>query len=132
MRHANDVVNVGQRVLEHLVHDDAAHVGEAVEGVLGEAGLEAHGAGVQDGLVAQAGRRLVAVHNVHALADKDVAKDGEEAVVRRQGRGAVQDQRREVVHLDAVGQEPHALAVSVRVRDNDHLSSHAPDERGWA
>lgn len=68
--------------------------------------------------VAQAG---VAVDNLDALADADVAEDGEEREDGGEGSGAVHDEEGHVVDLEAVGEVADAFAVVVRMGDDDDL-----------
>lgn len=116
---ADDMVDVAEGELEQLVGEDAGGVGKAKERVVGEDGAQAHGARMQDGLVAQVAEAAVAVDDVDLLADDNVAEHGEEGEDGGEGRGAVDDEKWHIVHLDAVGQVAHALAVGVFVRDDD-------------
>lgn len=115
------MVDIAQGELEQLVGEDAGGVGKAKQGVVGEDGADAHGAGVQRGLPAHAAQGGVAVDDVDVLADDDVAEDWEEGEDGGQGGGAVDDPEGHVVDLEAVGQVAHALAVFVGVRDDDDL-----------
>lgn len=115
------VVYVAEGELEHLVGEDAGGVGEAEERVVGEDGAQAHGAGVEDPLVAEAAQAAVAVDDLDALADADVAEDGEEGEDGGKGGLAVDDEEGHVVDLEAVGQVADALAVVVGVGDDDDL-----------
>ncbi|KAL1844434.1 hypothetical protein VTK73DRAFT_2564 [Phialemonium thermophilum] len=124
--HADNVVHVAQGKLEKLVGQDAARIGKAKEGVVGEDGAQAHGAGVQDSLVAEAAETGVAVDDLDALAQHDVAEDGEEGEDAGEGGAAVDDQEGHVVDLEAVGQIAHTRAALVGVGDDDDLVAAVP------
>lgn len=119
--HAYAVVHVAQAELEQLVRQDARRVREPEQRVVGEDGAQAHGPRVQDGLVAEVAQAGVAVDDLDALADADVAEEREEGEDGREGGLAVDDEEGHVVDLEAVGQVAHALAVVVGVRDDDDL-----------
>lgn len=78
MRDANNVIDVTERELEHLVCENGAGVGESKEGVICEDGFEAHCFGVEDCFVAEGGEGCVGVDDGDTFADHDVAEDGEE------------------------------------------------------
>ena len=115
------MVYVTQGELEQLVGENAGGVGEAKQTVVGEAGAQPHGAGVQDGLVAQGAQTGMAVNNLDALAQHNLAENGEEGEDRRHGRLAVDDEEGNVVHLEPVGQVSHARPRAVLVCDDDDL-----------
>lgn len=118
---ANDVVDVAEGELEQLVGQDTGSVCEAKETVVGEDGAQAHGAGVENGLVAQTAETGMAVDNVDALADDYVAEDGEEGEDGGEGRLAVHDKEGHVVDLEPIGQVAHSAAAVVLMRDDDDL-----------
>ena len=124
---ADDVVDVAQRELEQLVHQDAGGVREAEELVVGEARRDAHRARVKDRLVREVRECLVAVHDVDALADDRVVEHREGAVDRRQAVAVVEGLLRDVVDLQAVRQPAHPRALAVGVRHHHDLVA-APDQ----
>lgn len=115
------MVHVAERKLEQLVGQDARRVCKPKERMIRKDGTQAHGAGVQDALVAQTTEAPMAVDNLDALADADVPQHGEEGEDGGEGGVAVDDEEGHVVDLEAVGEVAHALAVAVRVRDDDDL-----------
>lgn len=84
-------------------------------------GPQAHGPRVEDGLVAQAAQAGMAVDDVDALAQDNVAEDGKEGEDGREAGGAVEDKKWDVVNLEAVGEIAHAGAALVGVGDDDDL-----------
>lgn len=76
--------------------------GIAGGGGLGAFHLVAHRLRVEEGLLAEVGRRLVAVHDVDALAEEDVAQQRQEEEAGRQrdgARGQLHPLEGDVVHL---------------------------------
>lgn len=74
----NDMVDIAQGKLEQLVGEDAGSIGKAKEGVVGEDGPDAHGAGVQGGFPTEIAERGMSVYDVDLLTDDDIPKDWEE------------------------------------------------------
>lgn len=89
--------------------------------MIGKGGAQAHGAGVEDGLVAETAETSMAMDNLDALADANVSEDGEEGEDGGKGGVAIDLEEGHVVDLDAVGQIADALAVVVGVSDDDDL-----------
>lgn len=77
MTDANDVVHITQCKLEQFVGKDAGRVCKTEQTVIGKDGAQAHGASVQDGLVAETAKTCVAVYNLNVLADDNIPEDGE-------------------------------------------------------
>lgn len=65
----------------------------------------------------------MSVYDSNALADYDVAEDGEEGEDGREGRLAVNDPERDVVDFEAVGQVSNAFSTIVRMCDDDDFVS---------
>lgn len=79
---------------------------------------------MQDGLVTEAAQAGVAMDDLDLLSDYDVAKDREKGEDSWHGGLSVDDQKRDMVDLQAVGQVAHSGPTLVRVRDdNDFVSS---------
>lgn len=87
--------------------------------MIGEDGAQAHGTAVEDALVTQTAEAAMAVDDLDALADEDVAEDGEAGEHRGEGGVAVDDEEGHMVDLEAVGEVADALAVVVGVGDDD-------------
>ena len=82
-----------------------------------------HGSSMQYGLIAQAAETSMSVYDFDALADHDVAKDGEEREDGRKGGLSVDDQKRDVVDLEAICEVSHTSPTSVGMSDDNHLVS---------
>lgn len=89
--------------------------------MVSEDGTQAHGAGMQDGLMAQAAQTGMAVNDLDLLTDDNVAEDGEEGEDGRKGGLAIDDKEGHVVDLEAVGQVADASATLVLMGDDDDL-----------
>ena len=119
---AHDVVRVGEREAQQLVRQNAAHVREAKERVVGEHGAQAEARRVEEALVRHARERLVRVHDLGALAHEDRTEQREER--KKVGQRVLPGDHleRHVVHLEPARQVAHACAVwRVRVGHDDHL-----------
>jgi hypothetical protein len=121
MADADGMVDIAQCELEKLVCEDAACVREAEQTVVRKDGPQTHGPGMQYRLIAQTAQTGMAVYDLDALPNDDVAEDGKEGEDGRKGRLAVYDQKGHVVDFEAIGEVPHASPASVGVSDDDHL-----------
>lgn len=63
----------------------------------------------------------MAVHYLDALADDDIAEDGEEREDGWKGRLAVDDEEGHVVDFKAVGKVAHTCTAGVGMRNHNHL-----------
>lgn len=123
MADTDDMVNVAQGELEQLVGQDAPSICEAKEAMICKNGPQTHGARMQDGLMTQATKTGMSVYNLDALADYNVAKDGEEGEDGGEGRLAIDDPEGNVVDLEAIGQVSHAFSACVGMcNDNNFMS----------
>jgi hypothetical protein len=119
MADADGMVDIAQSKLEELVGEDAACVGKAKQTVVRENGPQTHGPGMQYSLIAQTAQTGMSVYDLDALANDDVAEDGEEGEDGRKGGLAVYNEKRYVVDFEAIGEVPHARPASVSVGDDD-------------
>ena len=74
---------------------------------------------MKNGLVAQVAKTSMAVDNLDLFADDDVAEDGEEGKDGGKRRFAVDDEERDVVDLETIGQVSDACAAGVCVGYDD-------------
>ena len=65
----------------------------------------------------------MSVYDFDALADYNVAEDGEEGEDGRKGRLAIDDEEWDVVDLEAIGQVTNACSASIGMCDDDDLVS---------
>jgi hypothetical protein len=79
---------------------------------------------MQNSFVAQATKTSMAMYNLDALADHNVAEDGEEGEDGGERRLAVDDQEWDVVDLEAIRKVSHACSAGIGVgNDNDLVAS---------
>lgn len=123
MADTDDMVNVAQGKLEQLVGQDAPSIGEAEETVVCKDSPQAHGARMEDGLMAQATKTGMSVYNLDALADYNIAKDGEEGEDGGEGCLAIDDPEGDVVDLEAIGQVSHAFPAGIGMCDDNNFMS---------
>jgi hypothetical protein len=115
------MVNVAERKLEQLICQDTRGISKAKERMVGKDGPQPHGPRMQVGLVTHAAQAAVAVDNLDALANEDVAHDGEPGEDGGEGGVTVDDEEGDVVDLEAVHEVADALAVIVGVGDDNDL-----------
>ena len=127
MAHADCMVYITQAELQQLVGKDASGIGKTKEGMVCVDSPQTHGPGVEDGLVAKAAQAGVAMHNIDALAQDDVAKDGEEGKDGGKAGGPVDDEEGNMVDLESIGEIAHAGAALVSVSDDDDLVAPVPE-----
>lgn len=84
-------------------------------------GTQTHGAGMQNGFVAQAAQTGMAVDDLNLLADDNVAEDGKEGKDSREGGLAVDDKKGHMIDLEAIGQVANASATLVLMCDDNDL-----------
>lgn len=69
----------------------------------------------------------MAVHNIDALAQDDVAKNREEGEDGGEAGGPVNDEKRDMVDLESIGEIAHASTAVIRVSDDDDFVSPVPE-----
>lgn len=121
MAHADDMVHITETELEELVCKYAGCIGETKERMVRIDCPQAHGPRVEDGLVAQAAQAGMAVHDVDALAQDDVAENGKEGEDSRKAGRPVENKKGHVVDFKTIGEIAHAGAALVSVGDDDDL-----------
>lgn len=124
MAHADTMINITQCKLEEFVGENGSSVGEAKQRVISKGSAQAHGAGVEDGLVAKTAETAMAMNNLDAFSDANVSEDGKEGEDGGKGGVAIDLEEGHVVDLDAVGEIADALAVVVGMSyDNDLVAA---------
>lgn len=122
MAHADAMIYITERKLEQLVGQDTRRVRKPKQRMIRKRRPEAHGARMQDSLITKTAQASMPVHNLNLLTDANIAKYGKERKDGRKGGLAVDDEKGDVVDLEAVGEVAHALpAVVVGVCDDDDL-----------
>lgn len=91
--------------------------------MIGEDGMEAHGPRVENALVAKVAETSMAVYDLNLFADEDVSKDRKAAKNGGKGGAAVDDQMRDMVDLESVGEVADSSSgrVFVSMGDDDDL-----------
>jgi len=103
MRDADDMVDIREGKFEKLVHDNTAGVRKSKEGMIGEAGFEAHGSSMDDGLVTHGGEGLMSMDDRYPFSEDDGSKDGKESIEGGRSGGLEDDQHGNMVDLETVG-----------------------------
>lgn len=109
----DDVVHVAEGELEDLVCQDAGSIRKAKQRVICEDGTQTHGPTMENGLMTQSTQARMAVDNLDLLSDKDVAQDREGREDSREGRGSEDDEERDMIDSNSIGQVAHAAAALV-------------------
>lgn len=117
------MVDITQSELQELVGENAGGVCETEEGVVGEDGAKAHSSCVEDGFMAETTQTGVTVNDLDLLSDDNVAEDREEGEDRGKGALSVDNEKRDMVDLQAVREIAYPCPPFVRVCDDDDLVS---------
>lgn len=103
MRDTDNMIDIREGKFEKLVHDNTAGIRKSKERMVGKAGFEAHGAGMDDGFVTHGGKRLVSMDDGYPFSKDDGSKYGKESVEGGRGGGLEDDQHGDMVDLETVG-----------------------------
>lgn len=121
MTDTDDMVHITEGKLEQLVRQDGTCIGKAEQRMVRKHGAQPHGARMQNRLMAETAQTGVAMHDLDLLADDNVAEDGEEGEDGGHGRFPVDDEERDMVDLESVGEVADPGAALVRMGDDDNL-----------
>lgn len=92
--------------------------------MVGEDCSQSHRSTMQHGLLAETAQAGVAMDDLDAFPQDDISKKGEKGENGGEGGRAVDDGKRTMVDLDAIGQVAYPLPILVGVSyDNDLVSS---------
>lgn len=89
--------------------------------MIGEDGPQSHGPGMQYRFMAKTTKTCMSVNNLNLLPYYDISKDGKEGENGGKGRGAVNDEERDMVHFEAVREISHPRPPIVCVGDDNDL-----------
>lgn len=131
MANTDDMINVAQGELEQLVGQNARSISETKQTVVGENCSQAHCARMQNGFMAKAAKTGVSMDNLDALADDNVAEDGEKGEDGGKGGLAIDDPEGNVVDLKSIGQVSHAFSAGVGVGDDNDFVPTVDEFLGW-
>lgn len=124
MADAYDMIHVAQSKLQQLICKYSPSVRKAKETVVRKDCPQSHGSGVQYSLMAQTAKASMAVYDLDSFAYNDVAKHREEGEDGGEGGLAVDDEKRHIVDLQAVGEVSHTCSPGICVGDDyDFVSS---------
>lgn len=124
MAHAYNMINIAQRELQKLVGENRSRISEAKQGMICKHRPQSHRPRMQDSLVAETTQTGVPMHNLDLLTNHDIPKYREEREYGGHGRFAINDEERDMVDLESIGQIPDPSPTFVRVRDdNDFMAA---------
>ena len=124
MADADDMVHIAQSKLQQLVGENAPSIREAKQTMIREHSPQPHGSRMQYSFMTEATKTGMSVYDLDALADYDIAKDGEEREDGGEGGLAINDPEGNVVDLEAVSQVSYARSAGVGVCDDyDFMSA---------
>ena len=102
MADANYMVHITQRKFQKLVGQNAGSIRKSEQGMICKDGPQTHCPRVQYGLMAETAQTCVTMHNLDLLAYDNVPEDWEEGEDGWKAGGAVHDQERDMIDLEAV------------------------------
>jgi hypothetical protein len=73
--------------------------------------------------MAQAAKTGMSVDNLNALADYDIAEDGEKGEDGGKGSLAIDDPKGDVVDLESIGKVSYTLSAGIGMGDDDYFVS---------
>lgn len=92
--------------------------------MIGEDGSETHCAGVEDGFATEATETRMAMDNFDLLPNDNVAEYGEEGEDGREGGLAIDNEERNVIDLESIGEVSDSCSALVCMSDdNDFVSA---------
>ena len=92
--------------------------------MIGEDGSQTHCAGVKDGFATEATETRMAMDNLDLLPNDNVAEYGEKGEHGREGSFAVDNEERNVIDLESVGEVSDSRSALVCMSDdNDFMSA---------
>lgn len=112
------MVNITQGELEQLVCQNTSRIRKAKQRVVGEHSPQSHRPRMQNSLMAQTTQTRMSMHNLNLFPQHNVPKDREEAKHCWKGRGSIDDQKWDMIDLDAVCEVADAGSSFVCVCDD--------------
>ena len=124
MADAYDMVHIAQSKFQQLVGQDTASIGEAKQAVVCEYSSQSHCSRMQYCLVAQIAETGMPVYNFDALPYYDIAEYWEKGEDGREGRFAVDDEERDVIDFQAIGEVSNTRPSGICMRyDYDFVTT---------
>ncbi|OKO97841.1 hypothetical protein PENSUB_9767 [Penicillium subrubescens] len=127
MADTDRMVHVTQCKLEELVGQNGGGIGESKKRMVGKDGPQSHCSCVEDGFSTEATETGMTVDNLNLLPNDNVAEYGKERKDGREGGFPVDNEERDVVDFQAIGEVADSCSTFVRMRDYDDFVS-AVDE----
>lgn len=129
MANTNYMVHVAQCKFQKLVGQNAGSICETKQGMIRKNSPQSHCSRMQYSFMAKTAQTCVAMHNLNLLAYDNVPKYGEEREDGWEGSGAVHDQERDVVDLEAIREVSYSGSPFIGVSD-DYYFVAAVDQLG--
>lgn len=118
------MVDITQCKFEKFVGKNGGSVSESKQGVIGEDGSQTHCAGVEDGFATEAAETRMAMDNLDLLPNDNVAENGEEGEDGGEGSLAVDNEERDMIDLESIGEVSDSCSALVCMGDdNDFMSA---------
>ena len=121
MTDANHVVNITQSELQQLVCQNASGIRKPEKRMVRKHCTQTHGPSVEDGFMAETAEACMTMHDLDALSDYDIAENRKKGEHSGHGGLSVDDQKGNMIHLEAICQVPNARPAFIRVRYDDDL-----------
>jgi hypothetical protein len=121
--YTDDMVNIAEGKLQQFIGQDGPGICKTKKGMVGKNGPEPHGAGVQDTFMAEAAETGMAMHNLNLFSDHNVPEDGKEGKNRGHGRLSIDDEERNMINLETIGEIMHSSSSLICMRDDDDFVS---------
>lgn len=123
MTDADRMVDITQCKFKEFVGEDGGSVSEPKKGVIGEDGSQTHCAGVEDGFATEAAETRMAMNNLNLLSNDNVAEDGEEGEDGGEGSFAVDNEERNMIDLQSIGEVSDSGTSFVCMGNNNDFVS---------
>jgi hypothetical protein len=123
MTDTNNVVHIAERELEQLICEDATSVRKAKQRMISEDRPQAHCPRMQYRLMTKVTKTGMAMYNFNLLPDYDVPKYGKEREDSREGSLSIDDQKWDMIDLQAIGEVSDTCSASVGMRNYDNFVS---------
>lgn len=124
MTDADNMIHVAQSKFQKFIRQYRTCVGEPKQRMIGEDSPQAHRPCVQDRFMAEATQARMTVYDLDLLADYDISKYRKEGEDGWQGRFAVDNEKWDMVDLEAIGEVTDTCASFIGMsNDNNFVSS---------
>jgi hypothetical protein len=115
------MVDITQGKFEQFVGQDRSCICEAKKRMVRKNRSQSHGSSMQDGLMTEAAEAGMAMHNLNFFSYYYISEHRKEREDSRHRRLAVDDQKWNVVDLEAIGKVVHSGAALICMSNNNDL-----------